>query len=215
MGGAFIAVADDANAINWNPSGLPGLRRKEFTSTYSNLYDMGITKSYMGFVYPFSDKIALGLDWGSIGFDDEELLFSENKIDFAVGYQPFSIFSIGFNTKYLFRDMQLDGTSYGKSSGTGYDLGVLFLPHKMLRFGLSIYDLGGTEVEYEDSGSEKILDQAIKLGVAIKPLENLKLAFDKSDRAHLGIEYIIANRLSKDLKFAKNKIYSRDIFGEN
>ena len=43
MGGAFVAIADDANAINWNPSGLPGLRRKEFTSTYSNLYDMGIT----------------------------------------------------------------------------------------------------------------------------------------------------------------------------
>jgi tetratricopeptide (TPR) repeat protein len=196
MGGAFVAVADDANAINWNPSGLPGLRRKEFTSTYSNLYDMGITKSYMGFVYPFSDKVALGLDWGNIGFDDDELLYSENKIDFAVGYQPISIFSIGLNTKYLFRDMQLDGTSYGKSSGTGYDLGFLLQPHKMLRFGLSIYDLGGTEVEYEDSKSEKILDQAIKLGIAIKPLENLKLAFDKSDRTHLGIEYVIANRLS-------------------
>ena len=29
MGGAFIAVADDANAITWNPAGLPGLRRTE------------------------------------------------------------------------------------------------------------------------------------------------------------------------------------------
>ena len=39
MGGAFIAVADDANAITWNPAGLPGLRRTEFTSTYANLYN--------------------------------------------------------------------------------------------------------------------------------------------------------------------------------
>ena len=50
MGGAFIAVADDANAITWNPAGLPGLRRTEFTSTYADLYAMGITQSYVGFV---------------------------------------------------------------------------------------------------------------------------------------------------------------------
>ena len=47
MGGAFIAVADDANAITWNPANLPGLRRTEFTSTYANLYNMGITQSYI------------------------------------------------------------------------------------------------------------------------------------------------------------------------
>ena len=108
MGGAFVAIADDANAISWNPSGLPGLRRKEFTSTYTDLYNMGISKSYIGFVYPFSDKIAFGLDWGNIGFDDSELLYGENKIDLAVGYQPFSMFSVGINTKYIFRDMQLN-----------------------------------------------------------------------------------------------------------
>ncbi|MBT4055300.1 MAG: hypothetical protein HOE74_09215, partial [Candidatus Marinimicrobia bacterium] len=40
MGGAFIAVADDANTISWNPAGLPGLRRTEFTTTYADLYAM-------------------------------------------------------------------------------------------------------------------------------------------------------------------------------
>ena len=27
MGGAFLAVADDANALAWNPAGLPRLQR--------------------------------------------------------------------------------------------------------------------------------------------------------------------------------------------
>ena len=45
MGGAFVGVADDANALNWNPAGLPGLRRTEFTSSYSNLYELGISHS--------------------------------------------------------------------------------------------------------------------------------------------------------------------------
>ena len=38
MGGAFTAVADDGNTITWNPAGLPRLRRKEFTSSYADLY---------------------------------------------------------------------------------------------------------------------------------------------------------------------------------
>ena len=46
MGGAFTAVSDDANAITWNPAGLPGLRSTEFTSTYADLYAMGINQSY-------------------------------------------------------------------------------------------------------------------------------------------------------------------------
>ena len=33
-------------------------------------------------------------------------------------------------------------TSYGKTSGIGYDIGLLF-PLKKLRFGMGVYDLGG------------------------------------------------------------------------
>ena len=128
MGGAFIAVADDANTITWNPAGLPGLRRTEFTSTYSDLYAMGITQSYIGFVRPFSDRIALGLDWANIGFDDKELLYSENKLNLALGIQAHRKFAFGITLKYLMRDMQLNGTSYGKGSGIGYDMGLIFQP---------------------------------------------------------------------------------------
>jgi hypothetical protein len=51
MGGAFIAVADDGNTITWNPAGLPRLRRKEFTSSYADLYAMDISHSYAGIAY--------------------------------------------------------------------------------------------------------------------------------------------------------------------
>ena len=83
MGGAFTAVADDANAITWNAAGLPGLRRTEFTSSYAELYAMGINQSYLGFVRPISDRVAIGLAWSSIGYDDKELAYSENKLNFA------------------------------------------------------------------------------------------------------------------------------------
>ena len=130
MGGAFIAVADDANAITWNSAGLPGLRRTEFTSTYADLYAMNINQSYFGFVRPFSDRIALGIDWSNLGFEDSELMYSENKLNLALGIQAHRKFSFGLTLKYLMRDMQLDGTSYGKSSGIGYDAGIIYQPLK-------------------------------------------------------------------------------------
>jgi hypothetical protein len=196
MGGAFIAVADDANAITWNPAGLPGLRRTEFTTTYADLYAMGITQSYVGLVRPFSDRIALGFDWSNVGFDDKELLYAENKLNFALGYQPHKMFSLGFTLKYLMRDMQLDGTSYGKSSGIGYDAGILIQPLKNLKMGLGLYDLGGTQVAYKDKTSEVILGQAFKLGISYMPIDVLTLAADFGDRFHFGAEYIFANRIS-------------------
>jgi long-subunit fatty acid transport protein len=36
MGGAFIAVADDATAASWNPAGLTQLRKPEFSVVYSH-----------------------------------------------------------------------------------------------------------------------------------------------------------------------------------
>ena len=196
MGGAFIAVADDANAITWNSAGLPGLRRTEFTSTYADLYAMGITQSYIGFVKPFSDRVALGMDWSNVGFDDKELLYSENKLNFAVGIQIHKMVSLGFTLKYLMRDMQLDGTSYGKSSGIGQDAGLLIQPLKNLKLGLGLYDLGGTQVSYKDKTTETVLGQALKLGISYSPINGLILAADFGDRVHVGAEYILASRVS-------------------
>ncbi len=196
MGGAFIAVADDANAITWNSAGLPGLRRTEFTSTYSDLYDMGITQSYLGFVRPFNDRLAIGLDWSNIGYDDKELAYSENKLCFAFGFQPLKKLSMGLTLKYLMRDMLLDDASYGKGAGVGYDVGFLIQPMKNFKLGVGLYDLGGTSVSYKDKTTETILGQAFKLGISYMPINGLTIAADFGDRVQIGTEYILGSRVS-------------------
>jgi len=196
MGGAFVAVADDANTITWNPAGLPGLRRTEITSTYANLYNLGITQSYLGFVRPFSDRIALGFDWSSVGYDDNELAYSENKLNFAVGVQPHKLFSFGFTLKYLMRDMLLDEASYGKGSGVGVDAAFLIQPLKNLKVGIGIYDFGGSSIAYKDKTTESILGQAFKLGISYMPINGLTIAGDVGDRIHFGAEYVVASRVS-------------------
>ncbi len=37
MGGAYTALADDANAIYWNPAGLPGVEKHEIQASHSEL----------------------------------------------------------------------------------------------------------------------------------------------------------------------------------
>tara|TARA_Y100000817_G_scaffold293143_1_gene265878 strand:- start:567 stop:3305 length:2739 start_codon:yes stop_codon:yes gene_type:complete len=205
MGGAFIAVADDGNTITWNPAGLPRLRRTEFTTSYADLYVLGITQSYIGIVRPFGDKLALGIDWANVGHNDGELGYVDNKLNFSFGYQPHKIISFGSTVKYIFKDMTLDGTSYGKSSGIGYDAGILISPLKNLRFGLGLFDLGGTDVSYEDKITETILGQAFKLGIAYMPIDGLTLAADIGDRYHLGTEYVLKNRIKFRAGVQKNR----------
>ena len=211
MGGAFIAVADDGNTITWNPAGLPRLRRTEFTTTYADLYVMGITQSYIGIVRPFGDKLALGMDWASVGFDDGELGYADNKLNFSFGYQPHKLVSFGGTLKYIFKDMTLDGTSYGKSSGIGYDVGLLISPLKKLRFGLGLFDLGGTSVSYENKVTETILGQAFKLGIAYMPFDGLTMAMDVGDRYHAGMEYVLKNRIKFRAGVQKNRIEPEEI----
>jgi len=52
LGGAYVAIADDASAALWNPAGLAQLerRRAEFTST--NLIGMGFSEKYLALAYP-------------------------------------------------------------------------------------------------------------------------------------------------------------------
>ena len=39
MGGAYTALADDANALYWNPAGLAKLEKREFTASHAEMYE--------------------------------------------------------------------------------------------------------------------------------------------------------------------------------
>ena len=45
MGESFVAIADDANAISWNPAGLVQLRQQAINGMYTDLYGIGLVHS--------------------------------------------------------------------------------------------------------------------------------------------------------------------------
>ncbi|MBD3289028.1 hypothetical protein GF337_09510, partial [candidate division KSB1 bacterium] len=200
MGESFVAIADDGNAVYWNPAGLPSIERYEIYSMYANLYNTGINNNYIACVLPFSDRMAFGLDWFNIGLDDDGLAFSRNKFNFSMGIRLWKGLSLGANMKRLITDARLDDYSQGTASGWGADFGMLFSAGEFLKFlrglklGVMAYDFTNTKVRYDNGASEAILHRNIRYGASydFKRLlffERPLIAMDIDDRLHLGTEF--------------------------
>ncbi len=53
MGGGYIAIADDVNAIYWNPGGLAQLRKKEISAMHNEWID-DIKYEFVGYAVPLT-----------------------------------------------------------------------------------------------------------------------------------------------------------------
>ncbi len=208
LGETFVSIADDGNAVYWNPAGLPTLKRFEFNSMYANWFGIqGLRNAYVSFVYPISPRFVLGSSYIHFGLDgDKELEFFRDQAYASFGARVVNNLMLGANVKYLNTDARLDGTSFGKADGLGFDLGALYTLSlkrtkflKQINFGVMAHDVGGTGVVYTGTeNSEKVLSQNIRFGFSLFPPDQLSLkwfsirdallAFDFDDRFHVGAE---------------------------
>jgi len=221
MGEAFVAVADDGNAIFWNPAGLARMERIQASFAYADLFGLGISSYYASFfsrlyfIPPLTDYVTIGADWSGIKAGDEELGFSRDQFNFSLAFKPpksipwLRHLSLGVNTKRLSMDVDLDSMRVGGSSAWGWDFGVLYnlsaLPYapRGLQFGLMAYDVGGTRVK---KAAIPIQRQNIRWGLSYRPFEDWPwgkvpisdpvLAFDFDDRVHFGLEFWVAGALA-------------------
>lgn len=112
MGGAFIAVGDDANTTYWNPAGLDQ-RGEEVESTLDELEGMEIT--YTPTIHNRDE----------INYDDFVSLITPIKLgQQSWGGLGLSFINSGYNTDYLKISDSWYWVSYGKNLGLGLSLGV-------------------------------------------------------------------------------------------
>ncbi len=62
LGGAFVALADDGDAVYWNPAGLAFIDRPAVTLTHYQGF-MNMRNDYLNAVYPFGRLGTLGMDF--------------------------------------------------------------------------------------------------------------------------------------------------------
>ena len=129
MGGAFVAVADDASALYWNPAGIVNVKGVEVSSvkllgnegvnadyTYLNMVDnTGENTGSFGVGYleqRFADIIIRDSSGNQIGGPEESL---DNVINVVYAKKISNWFSAGISAKALF------GMYPGSGAGQGYN----------------------------------------------------------------------------------------------
>ncbi len=199
LGEAFAGVADDVNAIYWNPAGLAGLKQREMSVTHA-LWFEDITYSNLACALPvLGGTVGAAfnvLNTGDIQkADNMGSKLSENynmsEVMGIVSYaRGWGNLAMGANLKYISSRIE-EETAHSFAA----DLGALyngFRPWgRRVRVGLSVQNLG-TKAEYM---SEKApLPVIVRQGVSVELFTGLLVASDlyyaeKEINVRTGVEY--------------------------
>jgi len=141
MGGAFIAVADDATAASWNPGGLIQLKTGEFSIVYDSSSWKEDNRSTFNSFQPFSSRISEeNLNYFSITTPLE--VFGRNFV-FSVNYQHLFAFKRDFSftsSKYSPNDKHYSLKQDGKLSAVGFAICYQVLPNLSVGFTLNVWN---------------------------------------------------------------------------
>jgi hypothetical protein len=207
MGGAFVAVGDDATAMVWNPAGLAQLDDTRLGGMSTDLFGLGITHQFVGAVTTFANfGIGLGWERASVAGQqvDEEgtagdaFTWTEQAILGTLATNIMDIGLAGANVKYYMADSGLGDTA----NGFGFDLGLLVNLGDIFAVGVTATDLAGTTISW-DGGATDVVSGLYKAGMAMKLVDGmLVLAADMDfdgtalGDAHVGMEFNIIEELA-------------------
>jgi hypothetical protein len=157
LGEAYTALADDVNAVAWNPAGLTGVTSPQFTATQGQMLQE-FDQSFVAGAYPFP--------WGTLGFGVTSLSvdgIEKRAADTDAADGTFGAEDTAYNLSYarrfgenlsagvsvVYLRQALDGRS---ASAMGGNLGLQWVtPHRPLTVGLALRHLG-TKVKFDQEG---------------------------------------------------------------
>ncbi len=217
MGDAFIAIADDASALYWNPAGLVFAKQNEVMFSH-NSWVADISQEYLAAFYKFSDNDAVGISLTFLQMDDMKVTnevnpfgtgqyFSYGDVALTLTYSKkmTNQFSFGGSIRYV--EETLDVL---KMRGVMIDLGTMYWTGLgTTRFAVTITNFGN---ELAPDGEVKLWgDRTVsewqsfspptmfRIGFAFEPWQSernrvtasiqLNHPNDNSENVSLGAEY--------------------------
>ena len=157
LGGAFVALADDSNAANYNAAGLGYIDAIHLGGTHAQRFNGLITYNSISGIIPFGRIGSIGASLGILAEDSE--IYQEQTVRISYGNAIFKQLAIGANLK-------LFGTSFDEanefvvenpyfaqtsSSAVSFDLGVIVKPFKSLSLGASVENLLPADMSISDT----------------------------------------------------------------
>ena len=144
LGNAFVAVADNGDAMFANPAGLATLSGRQLAYTNVSLLHSGLDDDDLGqhvvsLTQPLGGRLALGVGYERIGSDQ----MSENGAFLGLGYRLSRDLHLGLTGKYVFWQVAAFDSNdpvSGQSAGSvGADVGLLWrTPFRGARLGVQL-----------------------------------------------------------------------------
>ncbi len=191
MGEAFTGVADDVNALTWNPAGLVQLKRQQICLMHS-AWLLGVSFEYVAYALPINNVGTFGiygtfLNSGTIQITSEDafgkylttnekadassfnvaLAYAKSLGDFLAPDNPFSDLSFGILMSSVSEKIFED-------SGSGFAFGFstyYFPKYENISYGLNLQNVGFTS-------NRPTLPLTVRFGMGYRfALENIFLSF--------------------------------------
>jgi hypothetical protein len=174
LGGAFVAAADDGNALRYNAGGLGYIDDIQLSLTYARHFSGLINYNYVGIVLPFGNAGSFGASFGLLSEDSK--IYKEQMVTLSYSRKLLNQISVGINFKML-------GTSFDESnewiqenpyfaetstSGFTTDLGLLAKPFTGLRLGFAAENLIPADINISEDvpDDDKNVPINIRAGLA-------------------------------------------------
>ncbi|MDI6735352.1 MAG: PorV/PorQ family protein [bacterium] len=201
MGETFCGLADDTNAIYYNPAGLAQLNEKQLIVMHSDWLE-GINYEFLGYAQPVDKNKTWGMSLGYLNSGDMEKLdtngitegnFEAKDMVFSLAYG----LNLSKNT-LLGASIKTISLKIDNEDANSFALDVGFLsktPIENLSIGGALQNLG-TKVKFINEGDSLPLN--LKLGAAYQTIDNrcillldINKPVDNKLRLSLGTEYCL------------------------
>ena len=162
LGGAFVALADDSNAANYNAAGLGYINEIHLGVTHAQRFNGLITYNNISGVIPFGRAGSIGASLGVLGEDSE--IYREQTVRVSYGNVLFKQLAIGANLKlfgisfdaaneFVAENQYFVQTS---SSAVSLDVGVIAKPFQSLSLGASVENLLPADMSISDTQTDSV-----------------------------------------------------------
>ena len=156
LGGAFVALADDSNAANYNAAGIGYIDKIQIGATTAQRFNGLITYNSINTVIPFGKIGSIGASFGVLAEDSE--IYQEQTVRVSYGNTLFKQLAVGANLKvfgisfdetneFIVENPYFERTS---DSALSFDFGVIAKPLQSLSIGASVENLLPANISMAD-----------------------------------------------------------------
>ncbi len=211
IGEAFVAVADDANAMYYNPAGMIQIKMISTTATYTG-YMEGLSDSFAAIVVPVPGYGAIGISWLGLTAASS---YSESTLKVAYAYPITKQYTVGLALKLLSKSYTLDSVASGNpffsatsASGLGIDASFFGKLTDEIALGASIENINVPDINV---GSSDPVPMNIRVGGRYKLDRSLLVALEgdlsgEDAKIKGGSEYWLDSGLLKELGVGNSEL---------